>query len=144
MRRSSDVATRLVVRKVPMMPRISISRRKGRMIWVRIFSVGIVSRGRTRDLSTASPTLRRDRVGGTRKDQLIGPAVHRGENVAGHAVHVLVAGRHGNRPRDAVRPVALAVDAYPLVGDGATGTVGGEATHGRDRDLRTADTLAVL
>src|SRR5437588_7276406 len=118
---------------------MSISSRNGRTIWVRILSVGIVRRGRTRGLATASPTLRRDRVGGTRKDQLIGPAVHRVEDVAGHAVQVLVASRHVDRPRGAVRPVALAVDAHPLVGDGATGAVGGKATLGRDRDLRTAD-----
>src|SRR5437879_2117290 len=114
------------------------------MIWVRILSVGIVKRRRTRDLATASPTLRRDRVGGTRKDQLIGPAVHRGEDVAGHSVQVLIAGGYGDRPRGAVRPVALAVDAHPLVGDGATHAVGGEATRDRDRDLRAADPLAVL
>src|SRR2546421_7981210 len=98
------------------------------MIWVRILRVGIVSRGLTRDLATASPTLRRHRVGGTREDQLIGAAARRGEGVAGHAVQTPVAGRHPDRPRGADRPVALAVDAHPLVGDGAADAVGGEAT----------------
>src|SRR5437588_6694235 len=114
---------------------MSISSRNGRTIWVRILSVGIVRRGRTRGLATASPTPRRDRVGGARKDQLIGPTVHRGEDIAGHAVQVLVAGRHVDRPRGAVRPVALAVDTHPLVGDGATGAIGGEATGCRDGGL---------
>src|SRR5205807_3351401 len=116
----------------------SISSKKGKMIWVRIFRVGIVSLGLTRDLATASPTLRQHRVGGTREDQLVRAAMHRGEVVAGHAVQVLVAGRHGDRPRGTNRPVSLAIDAHPMVGDGAADAVGSEATVGRDRHLRAA------
>src|SRR6266567_22255 len=107
MRFSSDVATRLVVRKVPITPRISIRSRNGRMIWVRILRVGSVKGRRRRGLANTVPTLRRDRVGGTQEDQLIRATVYRGEDVAGDLVQIQIAGGHLDRAGGAVGPVTL-------------------------------------
>src|SRR2546422_7875645 len=131
MRRSSDVATRLVVRKVPMMPRISISRRNGRMIWVRIRRVGIVSR-----LANTAPTLCGDGVCRVEEDELIGTAVLRREAVGHHRVGARVARRNPDRGLRDHGSVALVVDPDPLVEDPSPGAVGGKpsgrgyAAHG--------------
>src|SRR2546430_9894883 len=92
MRFSSEVATRLVVRYVPTTPRITISSRKGRMIWVRIFRVGIVRRPGVRGLANTVPTLGRDRIGGIEEDQLVGAAVLGGKRIRCDRVRARVAG----------------------------------------------------
>src|SRR4029077_19035389 len=97
------------------------------MIWVRIFSVGTFNRGRTRVLANTVPTLGRDRVGGTEEHELIGAAVRRRKGIAPDGMQAPVAGGDRNRPRGTDGPVALAVDAHPLVGDGPADAIGGEA-----------------
>src|SRR2546421_3258999 len=144
MRFSREVATRLVVRYVPMTPRISIRSRNGRMIWVRIRRVGSVSGRPRRGLANTVPTLRRHRVGGTEEDELIGAAVDGSKGVAGDDMQVGIAGRHLNRARGPDGPLTLVVDPHPLVGDRAAHTVGREATGGRDRGLRAAAAIAVV
>src|SRR5205807_9275090 len=114
------------------------------MIWVRIRRVGNVRGWRRRALANTVPTLRRDGVGGTEEDQLIGATVDGSKGVAGDAMQVGVAGRQLNRARGPDGPLTLVVDAHPLVGDRAAHTVGGEATGGRDRCLRAAAAVAVL
>src|SRR5437764_12942822 len=97
------------------------------MIWVRILRVGRVSGRPRRGLANTVPTLRRDRVGGTEEDQLIGAAVDGSKGVAGDAMQVGVAGRHLNRAGGPGGPLALVVEAHPLVGGRAAQTRGGEA-----------------
>src|SRR2546430_14100730 len=105
MRRSSDVATRLVVKKVPMMPRISISRRNSRMIWVRIRRVGIVSR-----LANTAPALGGDRVRRVEEDQLVGAALLRREAIGDHGMGAPVSSGNPGGSLGDHRLVALAVD----------------------------------
>src|SRR5437870_1264952 len=83
---------------------------KGRMIWVRIFSVGIVKRGRTRGLANTVPTLGRDRVGGAEEDELIGTAVRRRKGIARDDVQAPVARGDPDGPRGTDGLVALVVD----------------------------------
>src|SRR6266571_2732890 len=123
MRRSSDVATRLVVRKVPMMPRISISSRNGRMIWVRILRVGIVSR-----LANTAPALGGDRVRRVEENQLVCAAVLRREAVGDDGVGARVPSGNLDPGFGDHRLVALAVYPDPLIGDPSAGAVGGEAS----------------
>src|SRR5205823_15062158 len=126
-----------------MTPRISIRSRNGRMIWVRILRVGSVSGRPRRGLANTVPTLRRDRIGGTEEDQLIGAAVDGSKGVAGDAMQVGVAGRHLNRAGGPDGPLTLVVDAHARVGDRAAHTVGGEATGGTDGSLLASGAVAV-
>src|SRR2546428_3195985 len=125
MRFSSDVATRLVVRKVPITPRISIRSRNGRMIWGRILRVGSVRGRRKRGLANTVPTLRRDRVGGAEEDELVGATVRRRERVRGDGMRAPIAGRDLDRLLGERGPVALVVNAYPDVEDPAAVPHGG-------------------
>src|SRR3989454_2617225 len=138
MRRSSDVATRLVVRKVPMMPRISISRRNGRMIWVRILRVGIVSR-----LANTAPALGGDSVRWVEEDQLVGAAVLRREAVGDDGVGARVPSGNPDWGLGDHRLVALAVYPNPLIEDPSADAVGRKAA-GRGYAAHGAALIAVV
>src|SRR5438034_8817692 len=137
MRRSSDVATRLVVKKVPMMPRISISRRNGRMIWVRILRVGIVSR-----LAKTAPALGSDRIRRVEEDQLVGAAVLGREAIGDHGVGARIPRGNPDRSLRVHRSVALAVYPDPLIEDPSAGAIGREAS-GRGHGSLAAPVLVV-
>src|ERR1700686_1411226 len=112
-----------------------MSSRKGRMIWVRIFSVGIVRRLRTRGLANTVPTLGGYRVGGAEEDELIGAAVCGRKGVARDGMDTPVAGGALDRRLGDHGLPALAVDATPLVGNCPAGAVGREASARHDRHL---------
>src|SRR5438477_11607144 len=102
-----------------MMPRINISSRNGRMIWVRIFRVGMVSR-----LANAAPVLGGNRVGRTVENELVGAAVLRRKAIRDDGVGAGVAGRNLNRCFGDNRPVALAVQPDPCIEDPAANAIG--------------------
>src|SRR5438094_1235917 len=106
-----------------MMPRISISSRNGRMIWVRILRVGIVSR-----LAKTAPALGGDRVGRIDEDQLVGAARLRREVIGDHGVRARVPGGNPNRGLGGYAGAdALRIVVHPFVEDPSAGAVGGEA-----------------
>src|SRR5207237_5564426 len=121
-----------------MMPRISMSRRNGRMIWVRILRVGMVSR-----LAKAAPALGGDRVRRVEKDQLVGATVLRREAIRNDGMGARVA--RGNPDRHLWRyadTVTLRIVVHPFVEDPSAGAIGGEAS-GRGHRRLAAPVLVV-
>src|SRR2546428_3463335 len=106
-----------------MMPRISISRRNGRMIWVRILRVGIVSR-----LAKTAPALGGDRVRRDEEDQLVGAAVLGREAIGDHGVGARVPRGNTDRGLGVQASLALAVYPHPLIEDPSAGAIRGEAS----------------
>src|SRR5947207_14658071 len=115
-----------------MMPRISISRRNGRMIWVRILRVGIVSR-----LAKTAPALGSDRIRRVEEDQLVGAAVLGREAIGDHGVGARIPRGNPDRSRRVHRSVALAVYPDPLIEAASADAIGRDASgrgHGRLAD----------
>src|SRR5207244_10476580 len=118
-----------------------MSRRNGRMIWVRILRVGMVN------LANAAPALGAHRVGRKEEDQLVGPAVFRRKAVRDHGMRIGVACGDPDRNLGNDGSGALVVQSNPFVEDPSANAVRGEAAsccHGGLRTTAVAAVAAVL